>query len=669
MSALNRYALQIGLLMIFVYIGLSLYSDKTPYSNMLTVNILQLLASLYASILLFNAYRTTKLNSWLYYCAGAVCYLTAQLYWTLFLILFKAEPAAFGFFEIFWMIQYIFYIMALYHQNKTNNKKLVLRFTLDVLLFTIVTATMYWRFLFEPLVAGKMLSSEEILFNLFCSSATAVILFGLLILYIYERNSTASKATFLLMAGFFIKTCGNTIALYLNQGAFWSETVGWLPEICWFAGLVFLGFSALASNAGLKAVRSINLSGRYNLRRYVPLVVVCLLIIAYFCAVNPLSVTLAGLIIAFVLLLLRLLLAIRDYESADEALQESIHNYRDLVENSLIGVIIEQDGILVYVNRYCVELFGYSPGEMIGQPLLEYFSLAEYRRLQEEFAQLDVHKFTPRLCFECRRKDQSILYVDLQAATTLYQGRKAVSVTLLDITERQASEQLLIRSEKLSVVGQLAAGVAHEIRNPLTALKGFTQLLYQSSNAPNQRYYEIMLAELERINYIVGEFMLLSKPHQWQQLSSHDLRKVLDFIIPIIESQAIIHNVELQVEPGPELPQVRCDANQIKQVFVNLMKNSIEAMPQGGKITIRFELDFKDQVVVTIEDTGTGIPEEILKRLGEPFFSTKESGTGLGLMVCYKIIQSHGGALTIGNRQGNGTIVRINMPAETDLTE
>jgi signal transduction histidine kinase len=242
-------------------------------------------------------------------------------------------------------------------------------------------------------------------------------------------------------------------------------------------------------------------------------------------------------------------------------------------------------------------------------------------------------------------------------------------VTLLDITERQTSEQLLIRSEKLSVVGQLAAGVAHEIRNPLTALKGFTQLLYQTSNSPNQRYYEIMLAELERINYIVGEFMLLSKPHQWQQLSSHDLRKVLDFIIPIIESQAIIHNVELQVEPGPELPPVRCDANQIKQVFVNLMKNSIEAMPQGGKITIRFDLDVKDQVIVTIEDTGSGIPEEILKRLGEPFFSTKESGTGLGLMVCYKIIQSHGGALTIGNRPDNGTIVRISMPAETDVTE
>jgi PAS domain S-box-containing protein len=331
--------------------------------------------------------------------------------------------------------------------------------------------------------------------------------------------------------------------------------------------------------------------------------------------------------------------------------------------------MIEQDGLLVYVNPYCEELFGYSPAEMIGQPLQEYFSLAEHRRLQEEFAQLDVHKFTPRLYFECRRKDQSILYVDLQAATTLFHGRKAVSVTLLDITERQTSEQLLIRSEKLSVVGQLAAGVAHEIRNPLTALKGFTQLLYQTSNSPNQRYYEIMLAELERINYIVGEFMLLSKPHQWQQLSSHDLRKVLDFIIPIIESQAIIHNVELQVEPGPELPPVRCDANQIKQVFVNLMKNSIEAMPQGGKITIRFDLDVKDQVIVTIEDTGSGIPEEILKRLGEPFFSTKESGTGLGLMVCYKIIQSHGGALTIGNRPDNGTIVRISMPAETDVTE
>lgn len=662
MHPMNRYALLSGLSMILLYIGLSWYWHETPYLSMLS-NVLQSLAAFYGAVLLLNAYRQTKSKYWVYYFIGACCDLSAQLYWTLLLIIFREEPGTFGFSEIVWMIQYVFYIMALHNQNQVNNKKLALRFTIDVLLFTTVTATMYWRYFIEPMMSAHLVSNEEVLFDLFCSSANAVILFGLLVLYIYERVSIVPRATLLLMVGFLLKSCGNTSALYLRMDENWSEALGWLPDLCWFAGLMFLGFSALCSNRKAKAVRSNGSSGHYVFRRYVPLIIVCILMIAFLLSSQPLSVTLFGLMVAFVLLLMRLLVGIRDYESADEALQESTHNYHNLVDNALVGVFIEQDGRLVYVNPYCEQLFGYGPGEMAGQPLSAFVSIAEQPKIQAEFAELGVHGVTPRLCFECRRKDQSALYVDLQATTTLYQGKTAISGTLLDITERKLSEQLLIRSEKLSVVGQLAAGVAHEIRNPLTALKGFTQLLYKDANA-NRHYYEIMLAELERINYIVGEFMVLSKPHQWQQLGTHDLQGVLEGILPIIESQAIIHSVAIQVKWDSNVTSVRCDANQIKQVFLNLLKNSIEAMPDGGSIVVRFENASKEQVAVSIEDTGVGIPEEILSRLGEPFFSTKDTGTGLGLMICYKIIQAHGGSLQISSKPDKGTVVRIGLPVE-----
>jgi two-component system sporulation sensor kinase A len=584
---MNRFAMYFGFLIVLVYIGLNWYWYETPHLFWKSINILQSLAAIYASVTLLNAYRKIKSIYWFYYFLGVLCYMIAQLYWTFFLIIFGEEPSTFGFPEILWMIQYFFYFLALYNQNKAINKRPALRFMLDGLLLLTVSATVYWLYLIEPMLTNEV-TNGEVLFNLFCSSANAVVLFGLLILYIYERVSIAKSTTLLLMIAFFMKSCGNTTALILNRNADWYEVLSWVPELCWFAGLMFLGFSALVSNKVTHSYRQTNSSSHYILRRYVPLIIVFMLSMTTFWSVYPLSVTFFGVIIAFVLLLLRLLLGIRDYESADKALQESLNNYRNLVENSLIGVFIEQDGRLVYVNSYCEKLFGYEPDEMIGKPMSEYLSIAEQQSLQEEFEKISIHGFTPRLSFECIKRDLSVLYVEIQAVATLYQGRKAISGTLLDITERKLSEQLLIRSEKLSVVGQLAAGVAHEIRNPLTALKGFTQLLYQNSDA-NHKYYEIMLTELERINYIVGEFMVLSKPFHLQRPSPHDLQEILSGIIPIIESQAIMYNISIQVEWGSNLPSVWCDANQIKQVFINLLKNSIEAMPNGGNINIRFE--------------------------------------------------------------------------------
>ncbi|XEC96166.1 ATP-binding protein [Paenibacillus tarimensis] len=686
---MNRYTKLIGLSLLLVYIGFIWFWNEPAYLNLLGINILQTMAALYAAAGLFLAYRKTNSVCWLYYFAGVFCYGAAQLYWTCFLLVFGEEPAVFGFPELLWMVQYIFYVMALYHQNKTNHRKPKLRFMLDVLLLATVSATMYWRHMIEPMVSAQMLSGEELLFNLFCSSANAVVFFGLLVLYIYERASIGSKSTLLLMVGFLLKSLGNTTALYLSGDAYWGEGLSWLPELCWFAGLMFLGFApyigifehdtgifersskSLCFSKSLilqgghtpEKVHSASTSGRYFLRRYIPLLIVLMLIMALIWSVRPLTFTLFGFTAAFVLLMLRLFVEIHDYKSADEALQESTRNFRNLVENSLVGVFTEQDGRLVYVNRYCEKLFGYEPGEMIGRPVSDFVPEAERQRLRKEFAALDTRGFTPRICFECRTKDQTVIYVDFQAAETMYRGRTAISGTLLDMTESKLSEQLLIRSEKLSVAGQLAAGVAHEIRNPLTALKGFTQLLHKKTDE-NQRFYELMLNELDRINYIVGEFMLLSKPNHNLRLEPHDLQEILSGIIPIIESQTIIHNITVQVDWNPELPTVRCDANQMKQVLINLLKNSIEAMPDGGRILVQFEADPKERVAISIADEGTGIPDEILNRLGEPFFTTKEKGTGLGLMVCYKIIQSHGGSVAFNNRPDKGTVVRISLPSQ-----
>lgn len=236
-----------------------------------------------------------------------------------------------------------------------------------------------------------------------------------------------------------------------------------------------------------------------------------------------------------------------------------------------------------------------------------------------------------------------------------------------DVTEQRRaerivkeSEELLRKAEKLSVVGQLAAGVAHEIRNPLTALKGFTQLFYRNSDSDSRQYYDIMLSELNRIETILGELLVLAKP-QSGRYKPQDVSVILQEVISLLATQAIMQSVNIQTDIRDDAILVSCDRNQIKQVFVNVIKNAIEAMPDGGDVLIRL---FRDGETVVIEfyDQGPGIPPDQLQKLGEPFYTTKDKGTGLGLMVSHKILTDHGGSLKLESEPGVGTCVRILLP-------
>ncbi|GMB08022.1 cache domain-containing protein [Thermolongibacillus altinsuensis] len=222
----------------------------------------------------------------------------------------------------------------------------------------------------------------------------------------------------------------------------------------------------------------------------------------------------------------------------------------------------------------------------------------------------------------------------------------------------QQSEELLRKSEKLAVVGELAAGVAHEIRNPLTSLKGFIQLLKEGER--NQAYFDIIEAELERLNEIVDEFLLLGKPNAIKKAYSH-VSEMLQHVMKLLEGQALLHHVTVQCSVDEQLPPLYCDENQLKQVFINIIKNAIEAMPNGGMLRIEAKRRL-DSILICFTDEGCGIPKERLSTLGEPFYSTKEKGTGLGLMVSFKIVEAHGGKMKIHSEEGKGTTVCLLFP-------
>lgn len=222
-------------------------------------------------------------------------------------------------------------------------------------------------------------------------------------------------------------------------------------------------------------------------------------------------------------------------------------------------------------------------------------------------------------------------------------------------------EQATIRSEKLALVGQLAAGMAHEIRNPLTAVKGFLQMMLDSETAENkQRWLNIMLTETKQIEGIVNETLLLAKP-QKETVTKFELDQQIRQIIPVLEAQASMRNIQILCQFTPKALHVTGDANHFKQAFTNLVKNAVEASEYGGKVVIRTEYA-TGRGMVTIEDQGHGIDREAMRKIGTPFFTTKDTGTGLGLMVTLRIIENMGGQLNIESDAGVGTRVQITLP-------
>lgn len=237
--------------------------------------------------------------------------------------------------------------------------------------------------------------------------------------------------------------------------------------------------------------------------------------------------------------------------------------------------------------------------------------------------------------------------------------RKGLLTIGRDITQQKVAETLLLKKEKLSVLGELAAGIAHEIRNPLTSIKGFMQMIKETREVKGA-YIDIILDELERINQTVSELLVLAKP-QSHCYKPFLLGDAIDYVVHLISHEALLNGVNISIDNNASTVVVHGEKNQLIQVFINIMKNAIEAMPKGGSLDLRVWRE-ENEVHVTIADTGIGISKERLEKIGEPFFTLKEKGMGLGLTTSTKIIHEHKGTIKIDSEVGKGTIVHVSLP-------
>lgn len=356
----------------------------------------------------------------------------------------------------------------------------------------------------------------------------------------------------------------------------------------------------------------------------------------------------------------------RERNRLHQQLRDSEMKYRALIEQATDAVYVvelNEDHVpsrFIEVNPVGCKRLGYSREGLLSLPFPNVVPqdspmivrlLEKIREGQTSFTLQDEYVFPTR----------KIITTEFSVRVFNLNGKKVFLSISRDITERLKTEELLRKSEKLAVVGQLATAMAHEINNPLTAMKGFMQLLKSTGNENDQGYINIVSSEIERIESITTEFMAVAKP-QVVKIQPNDIGVLMDQVLTLLQPQVMMNNIQIRIDFTPGIPLIPCEGNQLKQVFVNILKNAIESMTMGGEILIQIDKLDNDQIIIRFMDQGCGISKERIPYLGEPFYSIKEEGIGLGLMICYKIIETHHGKVFIESEINKGTTVEVTLP-------
>jgi PAS domain S-box-containing protein len=352
------------------------------------------------------------------------------------------------------------------------------------------------------------------------------------------------------------------------------------------------------------------------------------------------------------------------------SIRESEKKYRDLVENAPEMIHeINLDGTFINVNRTELNKLGYSLDEM-KQMTLEDIVHGDRREEIKRFMKRIVELGNSELETIFLTKSGKEINVEING-TSLFHNKTGECICtrafVRDITERKKMEEQVRRSERLASMGELSAGIAHEIRNPLGAICNSVGILdsHLRLTGQDKDLLEMIVGQSERLDRIISDFLTFAHPRE-PSFSLQDIRDVIKNTLFLLEQDSRFTNsIEIKRVYESVIPKVYIDTDLIHQVLWNLFANSLDAMPRGGQIRItvrKTTLFLRDAVEILISDTGTGIPAHELDKVFEPFYTTKSDGTGLGLAMAQQIIDDHGGTIDVKSTEGKGTTFYIKLP-------
>jgi len=340
---------------------------------------------------------------------------------------------------------------------------------------------------------------------------------------------------------------------------------------------------------------------------------------------------------------------IQNYYLVDKTLKQTKDYTREVVANMANGLIsIDPDGKIVSFNLLALELLGLDGSKPQGMDLRK---LIDFGMSGIQSTLIDC---SPVLEFEIyhQRQDGEMVPLAL-SATPIKDGKGGCNgavIVLRDLREIKLLQEKVKRSEKLAAIGELAAGVAHEIRNPLSSIRGFAQFLRHSlqDKPQEQEYAETMVAEVDRINRVVTDLLTFARP-MTVEIAPTDITELIEHAVRLVQADALAHGVHIQMKIS-DLTKLPLDANQITQALLNLLLNALQAASPKGNIEIGAELNASDsRLHLWVKDDGPGIPNSQVEKIFEPFYTTREKGTGLGLAIVHKIVENHNGELRVNS--------------------
>ncbi|WP_226665400.1 PAS domain S-box protein [Metabacillus litoralis] len=356
-------------------------------------------------------------------------------------------------------------------------------------------------------------------------------------------------------------------------------------------------------------------------------------------------------------------LDITEEKNLERVLTKNEQKYRLLAENSSDIINLHfKDGRFIYNSPSVKQILGYEASELLGDKPSDYIHPDDLQLVKDKHVLLLDQRDPLLITYRGRKKDGTYIPLETNVKSVIDEQTGMVtgfiSITR-DIRGRVEQDILLRKSEKLAVVGQLAAAVAHEIRNPLTSVKGFMQLFYSTKEC-NEDFMEIALSEIDRVEEIISEFLTLSRPHE-EKREPIMINELMKQVVQLLQTQAILINKEIKCVINEDIPDIYGDPNALKQVFFNIIQNGLDAIEEKGFVIIKITSS-SHSLRIDFIDNGRGIPKDRLLRIAEPFYSTTEKGTGFGLMTSYKIVENHKGRIEIDSTVGIGTTVTILLP-------
>lgn len=313
--------------------------------------------------------------------------------------------------------------------------------------------------------------------------------------------------------------------------------------------------------------------------------------------------------------------------------------YRIIFDNSPLGIIqFDQTGTITQCNDKFIEILGASREKLIGFNMLNQLEDVNLKKSVESALAGNVGYYEDTYTSVTGGKTMALKAVI--NGITDQDGKLFGGMGIFeDITEKRLMEKEMARLDRLDLVGQMSASIGHEIRNPMTTVRGFLQLLgKQETDLVKKEYYEVMINELDRANSIITEFLSLAK-NKLVKFESTSINAIIDFTYPLILVDALKQDKNILLKKG-RIPNIPLDEREIRQLIFNLVRNGLEAMPKGSNLIIR-TYTAGDELVLAVQDEGPGISSDLLDKIGTPFLTTKETGTGLGLPVCYSIAERH----------------------------